>query len=109
MMAMGKLGVLVTAALGLLTVAGRARSAESFVDPFDAINFSRFSFFPYYTLVPTGGNPGGHGVMNGNAGLFQAGVELVGDEAQGDYAAAGLPDDEFFADAFTSEADKARA
>ncbi|GAB4215138.1 MAG: CDP-6-deoxy-delta-3,4-glucoseen reductase [Rhodoferax sp.] len=38
--------------------------------------------------------------------VYACGAPIVVESAQRDYRAAGLPDDEFFADAFTSEADK---
>jgi CDP-4-dehydro-6-deoxyglucose reductase len=41
--------------------------------------------------------------------VYASGAPIVVESAQRDYAAAGLPPDEFFADAFTSEADKAHA
>lgn len=40
--------------------------------------------------------------------VYACGAPIVVESARRDYAAAGLPDDEFFADAFTTEADKAR-
>ncbi len=39
--------------------------------------------------------------------VYACGAPVVVESAQRDYRAAGLPDDDFFADAFTSEADKA--
>jgi CDP-4-dehydro-6-deoxyglucose reductase len=39
--------------------------------------------------------------------VYACGAPVVVDSARTDYLAAGLPDDEFYADAFTSEADKA--
>jgi len=39
--------------------------------------------------------------------VYACGAPIVVESAQRDYRAAGLPDDDFFADAFTSEADKA--
>ncbi|MBK9440386.1 MAG: CDP-6-deoxy-delta-3,4-glucoseen reductase [Comamonadaceae bacterium] len=39
--------------------------------------------------------------------VYACGAPIVVDSAHADYLRAGLPDDEFFADAFTSEADKA--
>jgi CDP-4-dehydro-6-deoxyglucose reductase len=39
--------------------------------------------------------------------VYACGAPIVVDSAQRDYRSAGLPDDDFFADAFTSEADKA--
>ncbi len=41
--------------------------------------------------------------------VYACGAPIVVDSARADYLAAGLPEDEFFADAFTSEADKAAA
>ena len=38
--------------------------------------------------------------------VYACGAPVVVDSARTDYLAAGLPDDEFYADAFTSEADK---
>jgi len=38
--------------------------------------------------------------------VYACGAPIVVDSAHTDYVRAGLPDDEFFADAFTSEADK---
>ena len=39
--------------------------------------------------------------------VYACGAPIVVDSARRDYLSAGLPEDEFFADAFTSEADKA--
>jgi CDP-4-dehydro-6-deoxyglucose reductase len=39
--------------------------------------------------------------------VYACGAPIVVDSARADYLAAGLPEDEFYADAFTSEADKA--
>ena len=39
--------------------------------------------------------------------VYACGAPIVVESAQRDYRGAGLPDDEFFADSFTSEADKA--
>lgn len=39
--------------------------------------------------------------------VYACGAPIVVDSARRDYLAAGLPEDEFYADAFTSEADKA--
>jgi CDP-4-dehydro-6-deoxyglucose reductase len=39
--------------------------------------------------------------------VYACGAPIVVDSAQRDYGAAGLPAEEFFADSFTSEADKA--
>ena len=41
--------------------------------------------------------------------VYACGAPIVVDSARRDYAAAGLPEGEFFADSFTSEADKARS
>jgi len=41
--------------------------------------------------------------------VYACGAPIVVESAQRDYLQAGLPPDEFFADAFTTEADKARA
>ena len=41
--------------------------------------------------------------------VYACGAPIVVESAQRDYLAAGLPADEFFADSFTSEADKAKA
>jgi CDP-4-dehydro-6-deoxyglucose reductase len=41
--------------------------------------------------------------------VYACGAPIVVESAQRDYVAAGLPADEFFADSFTSEADKAKA
>jgi CDP-4-dehydro-6-deoxyglucose reductase len=41
--------------------------------------------------------------------VYACGAPIVVDSARADYLAAGLPGDEFYADAFTSEADKATA
>lgn len=41
--------------------------------------------------------------------VYACGAPIVVDSARADYLAAGLPEDEFYADAFTSEADKATA
>jgi len=41
--------------------------------------------------------------------VYACGAPVVVESAQRDYLQAGLPPDEFFADAFTTEADKARA
>ena len=41
--------------------------------------------------------------------VYACGAPIVVDSARTDYLAAGLPEDEFYADAFTSEADKAAA
>ena len=41
--------------------------------------------------------------------VYACGAPIVVESAQRDYAAAGLPADEFFADSFTSEADKVKA
>jgi CDP-4-dehydro-6-deoxyglucose reductase len=38
--------------------------------------------------------------------VYACGAPIVVESAQRDYLAAGLPADEFFADSFTSEADK---
>jgi len=40
--------------------------------------------------------------------VYACGAPIVVDSAQRDYGAAGLPAEEFFADSFTSEADKAK-
>lgn len=40
--------------------------------------------------------------------VYACGAPIVVDSARADYLAAGLPEDEFYADSFTSEADKAR-
>ena len=40
--------------------------------------------------------------------VYACGAPIVVDSAKADYAKAGLPDEEFFADSFTTEADKAR-
>ncbi|MBP9058913.1 MAG: CDP-6-deoxy-delta-3,4-glucoseen reductase [Rhodoferax sp.] len=44
-----------------------------------------------------------------NFQVYACGAPVVVDSARRDYLQAGLPEDEFFADAFTSEADKATA
>ncbi len=41
--------------------------------------------------------------------VYACGAPIVVDSAKRDYMAAGLPEDEFYADAFTTEADKATA
>ncbi len=41
--------------------------------------------------------------------VYACGAPIVVDSARSDYLAAGLPADEFYADSFTSEADKALA
>jgi CDP-4-dehydro-6-deoxyglucose reductase len=42
--------------------------------------------------------------------VYACGAPIVVDSARADFTAqAGLPDDEFFADSFTTEADKAKA
>jgi CDP-4-dehydro-6-deoxyglucose reductase len=41
--------------------------------------------------------------------VYACGAPIVVESAQRDYAAAGLPAEEFFADSFTSEADKVKA
>jgi CDP-4-dehydro-6-deoxyglucose reductase len=41
--------------------------------------------------------------------VYACGAPIVVDSARADYLAAGLPEDEFYADSFTSEADKARS
>jgi len=41
--------------------------------------------------------------------VYACGAPIVVDSARRDYAQAGLPDEAFFADSFTSEADKAQA
>ena len=41
--------------------------------------------------------------------VYACGAPIVVDSARADYLAAGLPEDEFYADAFTSEADKVAA
>ncbi|MDO9145011.1 CDP-6-deoxy-delta-3,4-glucoseen reductase [Rhodoferax sp.] len=41
--------------------------------------------------------------------VYACGAPIVVDSARADYLAAGLPEDEFYADAFTSEADKVTA
>jgi len=41
--------------------------------------------------------------------VYACGAPIVVDSARADYTAAGLPEDEFFADSFTSEKDKAAA
>jgi CDP-4-dehydro-6-deoxyglucose reductase len=40
--------------------------------------------------------------------VYACGAPIVVDSAQRDYGRAGLPAEEFFADSFTSEADKAK-
>ena len=40
--------------------------------------------------------------------VYACGAPIVVESAKRDYTQAGLPEDEFFADSFTSEADKAR-
>lgn len=44
-----------------------------------------------------------------NYQVYACGAPIVVESAQRDYVKAGLPQDEFYADSFTSEADKARA
>jgi CDP-4-dehydro-6-deoxyglucose reductase len=39
--------------------------------------------------------------------VYACGAPIVVDSARRDYVMAGLPEEEFFADSFTSEADKA--
>jgi CDP-4-dehydro-6-deoxyglucose reductase len=39
--------------------------------------------------------------------VYACGAPIVVDSAKRDYVASGLPEDDFFADSFTSEADKA--
>jgi CDP-4-dehydro-6-deoxyglucose reductase len=41
--------------------------------------------------------------------VYACGAPIVVESAQRDYGSAGLPAEEFFADSFTSEADKAKA
>ena len=41
--------------------------------------------------------------------VYACGAPIVVDSARAAYRLAGLPDDEFYADAFVTEADKARA
>jgi CDP-4-dehydro-6-deoxyglucose reductase len=41
--------------------------------------------------------------------VYACGAPIVVDSARKDYIASGLAEDEFFADSFTSEADKANA
>ena len=41
--------------------------------------------------------------------VYACGAPIVVDSARTDYALAGLPEEEFFADSFTTEADKAKA
>jgi CDP-4-dehydro-6-deoxyglucose reductase len=41
--------------------------------------------------------------------VYACGAPIVVDSARADYLRHGLPEEEFYADAFTSEADKARA
>ena len=40
--------------------------------------------------------------------VYACGAPIVVDSAKADYTQAGLPEEEFFADAFVTEADKAR-